>query len=562
MSSKIFKVSAIAMTIASSFSAQAALYNVYMDAPIDPGTENPINKDIVIQTYGVAISPSSTDCWTDVNEINNPGVDCNASQGNDFSIASEVKQYREGWNYRDQVPFFAPFGHIYFEDGDYYDGFDRYCQSYIGYADRLCQEWAVQQYSQGYYHEVIAKNYNGSLTYVDGVELYSENSVINSIDSSGLAAGTRYDGTVRSRGFATTDGVAVSDLSLTDVGNDPETYVKSHVSKTLVVGTDYITVGSVAKAYDSVSDNSYGAVWLNGALQEPVSWIGGTPSADGDYRSHADIRDAVTLADGNVYGVGYNSQTIDSTIRFKAGIFQFDPTDSYSVTTKTVGGFGDESTYINQVLESVNENGKAIGSYKLNTPRSGSYTNGLFYVDDVSANSPSLSAFSGDIFFSDANGYAGAINNHNDVVGTIDYERHQEKDGKPRATRAFIANIGDTVGSAPIAGTARYLDDLTAGDNAIADNNQYRIIEAKDINDAGVIAATALYCEGGYSSNAINATCGQDLTIVGVKLVPINGADETQIQPRSVIVETVERQGAGFGLWTLTLLGLLGFRRK
>ena len=86
-----------------------------------------------------------------------------------------------------------------------------------------------------------------------------------------------------------------------------------------------------------------------------------------------------------------------------------------------------------------------------------------------------------------------------------------------------------------------------------------------DINDAGVISATALKCENGYDTTAYNATCGdgnQDETTVAVKLVPIPGADSSDISARGTDETTTERSGAGVGLWMLAVLGFLGFRRK
>ena len=41
-------------------------------------------------------------------------------------------------------------------------------------------------------------------------------------------------------------------------------------------------------------------------------------------------------------------------------------------------------------------------------------------------------------------------------------------------------------------------------------NNQFRILDATDINDAGVISGTAMKCAGGYSTTANNATCSSD----------------------------------------------------
>ncbi|OAJ92288.1 DUF3466 family protein [Vibrio bivalvicida] len=531
MSSNIFRISAVAATIAASFGANAALYNVYLEAPEGTST--------AIQTYGVAISPETTVCWS------------NACDDSTSKMATEVKRYREGFSYRDEAPFFLPFGWNYLDDN--YDGFKNYCRDYLRYAETLCENWASAQYTNGYAKEQ-GGDYAGSIAYYDGSSLYSENTVVNSIDN-GFSTGNRsIGGTPRNVAFTSTDGSSVTDLSRTYSGT---TYAESHGWKTLKDGSTYYTVGSVSRtANHATSDNnSYAAVWVDGVLQAPISWVGGTNN--GDNRAHASARDIVK--DGNnLYAVGYNS---DGDVRLKATVFKSENNGGTSWTSTLVSGFPyDSSEYANQTLKAVNNNKIAIGTAKLNQALNGAYANMLFYVDNLDV--PAYKAFSGNIFFTGANGLAGNINNYNDVVGTIDYEQHSETNGKPRAQRAFIANLGTVTGSAPIGGQARYLDDLTYGSGATTSNNQYRIIQAADINDAGVIAATAYYCAGGFESDAIDAICAAGASLAGVKLVPIAGKTASDISPRPVTQTTVERQGGTLGFLVLTVLGLLGFRRK
>ncbi|MCQ6497985.1 DUF3466 family protein, partial [Vibrio parahaemolyticus] len=81
-------------------------------------------------------------------------------------------------------------------------------------------------------------------------------------------------------------------------------------------------------------------------------------------------------------------------------------------------------------------------------------------------------------------------------------------------------------------GKACFLDDLTNGANDhsasardISDsNNDFRIINASDINDAGVISATAMKCAGGYDTTAHNSNCSSgEEKIDDVKLKTIPG---------------------------------------
>ena len=77
-----------------------------------------------------------------------------------------------------------------------------------------------------------------------------------------------------------------------------------------------------------------------------------------------------------------------------------------------------------------------------------------------------------------------------------------ENRGKPRRQRAFInpidANGTDPDRRAIFNNQAWFLDSLTHGDDSIGtENNAYRVFAASDINDDGVISATATKCKGG-----------------------------------------------------------------
>lgn len=533
MSSNIFKVSLVAATVAASFGANAALYNVHLEAP--EGTSSSL------QTYGVAIAPNATVCWS------------NACSDSTSEMATEVKRYREGFQYRDESPFFLPFGYDYLEDN--WDGFRNYCRRYLGYTDTLCDDWATQQYTNGYKKEQDG-NYTGSIAYLNEVQLsYSQNTVVNSIDDSGVTVGNTNNGaTNRMLAFVNNEQDEFKPASTTD-------FKESHAwHKKTLNGDDYV-VGSITRdnAGTSIERTSKATIWRDagatGSFTETeINWASGAGARD-RYMPQGSARD-IMASGSTLYAVGYNS---DSEERLRAVVFSSN--DGSNWTSSFVSGFPyNENEYANQTLQAVNDNGIAIGTAKLNQPLNGSYANTLFYVNNLA--SPTYKPFSGSIFFSGASGKAGSINNHNDVVGSIDFESHKETNGKPRAKRAFIANLGSKAGSAPIGGVARYLDDLTYGSGASTDNNQYRIIEAADINDAGIIAATAYYCAGGFDSEAIDATCNAGASLVGVKLVPINGQTASDISVRPVKQDTVERQGGTFGFITLTLLGFLGFRRK
>ncbi|MCG3863439.1 MULTISPECIES: DUF3466 family protein [unclassified Photobacterium] len=162
------------------------------------------------------------------------------------------------------------------------------------------------------------------------------------------------------------------------------------------------------------------------------------------------------------------------------------------------------------------------------------------------------------LFFKNSNSHAAAVNNHDQVVGWVDTTTGINIE---RKHRAFTYNLlGDQ--------KAWLLDDLInapkEGNASIA--NSYRIIDATGINDAGVISANALYCEGGYDNTSQNSYCGGGNVVekyVAVKLVPINGAKVSDIVERvEQEDEPVKRSGGSLGILALTALGFIGFRRR
>ncbi len=525
MSSKIFKISMIAATVAASFSASAAIYNVHMYGPV-------VDQDA--QTFGSAIQESTAglSCWSS---------DCSSTHTSAHQIGFEEQLYLQGFEYRNEAPFLFEYGYEFLEDGR--DGFEDYCNRYLDYADTLCEKWAYRQYDSGYAKE---GSLNNSYAFVESssspVQGTQDNVVINKIDISGKALGTYYGGSLENRTKAFDD-----TTELVFSGVQSKVFAKTS-------SADDIHVGSVSFSTDNTNDfRSQAAIWVNGT-EKLITTSGAVNSRSIPQGSARDIADV----GGTNYAVGYNANGDEIPV---AAVFNLaTPT---SPTTALVNTYTDDEKYLNSLLTSVNDKGIAIGTAKYREANDGAYSNSLFYVPDVTASSLSSKSFSGDIFFKSANGKAGAINNNSEVVGAIDYERHRESNGgKPRAQRAFIAPLSSTDAKAPLGNKAWYLDDLTYGSNATTPNNDFRIIDATDINDAGVIAGTAYYCDGGYDSSAINARCSSGASLVAVKLVPINGATTSDISARPVDKNKVERQGGSIGVWALTILALFGFRRK
>ena len=532
MRSNVLKVSALAATIAASFGAHAAVYKVHKYTPVDGAI-----------TYGVAVSPDSTDCWI------SSGTDCNANPDN-FVIAAETKKMAEGFSFRDEMPFLWNLG---FLNDDDQSEFESYCNVYLGYNNDLCSKWGYEQWS-GYDYELNTAKDN-SIAYVSPSNSpfnnITTNAVINSFDASGKVIGNRYNAndTVRNQAF--------DDTSLITLTNSSTQ--RSHAWAALDDTKRYI-VGSLSTQIASNDEySSKATVWEDGtAFSANWEFSDQNNVKNGDEIAQGSMRD-IALHNAKRYSVGYNA---DAEYRPVASVF--DISDPNNITTNYIDRFKSDD-YLNSVLHVVNRNGIAVGTVKYAISNQNSFSNSLFYLNDISNPDSSYADFSGSIFFAGANGQAGGLNDKNEFVGQIDFERHNESNnGKPRAKRAFATVIGDTQYSrAAFRNGAYYLDDLTYG---LESNNAYRIFDATDINDASVISGSAYYCEGGYDSYAIDATCkggapGEE-QVVAVKLIPIQGATPADIQSRPQEEVTVERQGASLGWLALGLLGLLGFRRK
>ncbi|WED28238.1 DUF3466 family protein [Vibrio sp. DW001] len=304
-----------------------------------------------------------------------------------------------------------------------------------------------------------------------------------------------------------------------------------------------------------------------------------------DYSAQGSIRSVVIPSDGTYKDkpvlVGYNTDEYSSRLLMQAAVFYPNATFDSSgvvenawsttfISDATVRVSGDY-VHSNSVAKDINNNLLVIGEAKRygDTPEAGAANNRLF-IANASNGSPSAAYFSGGIFFAGAGGEANAINNFNEVVGQIDAETNREVNGKKRRRRAYIYPYNGTGTEAErrsiFSDQAWWIDSLTNGGSYSSANNYFRVVNATDINDAGVISATALKCSvGGYDSTAHNAYCGGGSgkeEIVAVKLIPISGATSSDIENRPLETTTVSRSGGGLGIYALTLLALISFRRR
>ncbi|EOX1296694.1 DUF3466 family protein [Vibrio cholerae] len=575
MSRITFKRSILASAVLlATQTANAALYQVM---EVTPSTGQSYGS-----AWGVAIQASNPDtianCFTSSSiDIGSPSTGTIACT--DFALAGETRIEKastgravDGLSYRDEVAFGIDNAFVYVQERN---DFERYCYSELLYS--TCNTWADPHWNR-WQAELNSTQVPNSIAFVGSgttgtsVDVdEAQNVVINSLTESAEPIGINVktgDVTTYRRNTNTIQARSTVAPNITDA-----LYTRAWK-------TDGVyTVGSISRS----SNNNEGAyfyskpaIWKNsnGETVE-LSWPTGTEPNRNNRLAQGSMRDVVENG-GKLYAVGYSSYDTDNHY-MQASVFQLDDTSNFSNaaswTTKAVSGaesrIGGDYIHSNSVVTDVNKNLVALGSAKRagSRPENGAAGNRLFVIEDVSASTPTANFLTGGIFFTGAGGKAGAINSYNEIVGQVDANDTRENDGKPRRKRGFIypysANGSDPSRMAIFANKAWLLDDLTNDNTATGNNNQFRVIDATDINDAGVISATALKCSGGYDTTAHNSLCSnREETVVAVKLVPIVNATSANIQQRSTEEQASERKGGSFGLGLLMVLGVLGFRRK
>ncbi|WP_337028281.1 DUF3466 family protein [Vibrio cholerae] len=576
MSRITFKRSILASAVLlATQTANAALYQVM---EVTPSTGQSYGS-----AWGVAIQASNPDtianCFTSSSiDIGSPSTGTIACT--DFALAGETRIEKastgkavDGLSYRDEVAFGIDNAFVYVQERN---DFERYCYSELLYS--TCNTWADPHWNR-WQAEINSTQVANSIAFIGtgttGAPIdESQNVIVNSLTSNATPIGINVktgDVTTYRRNANAIQARLPSTISAPNVAD-------ALYTRAWKTDGDY-TVGSVSKS----SPNNEGtyfyskpAIWKNdGSATVELNWPTGTEPNRNNRLAQGSMRDVVKNG-GKLYAVGYSSYDTDNHY-MQASVFQLDDTSNFSNaaswTTKAVSGaesrIGGDYIHSNSVVTDVNKNLVALGSAKRagSRPENGAAGNRLFVIEDVSASTPTANFLTGGIFFTGAGGKAGAINSYNEIVGQVDANDTRENDGKPRRKRGFIypysANGSDPSRMAIFANKAWLLDDLTNDNTATGNNNQFRIIDATDINDAGVISATALKCSGGYDTTAHNSLCSnREETVVAVKLVPIVNATSANIQQRSTEEQASERKGGSFGLGLLMVLGVLGFRRK
>ncbi|CDT00699.1 hypothetical protein VCR4J2_120034 [Vibrio coralliirubri] len=553
-----FKLTTVAALVFAATNANAALYKVVEVTPSITGAS---------EIFGVAIQPATVSgtesCFT-TGTVG--GVACDS-----FKLAGETRNTVEAVSYREEVPFAMDASFRYIQENN---DFEDYCYRELRYS--TCESWADQRWSTWRQEKGDYSYLNAQAFVEDLVEFTTTNTVITALDVDARPLGIKSNGTdIRNTAIATAG--APDD-------NDSETRAWG----SLTYNSTIYNVGSISTNQTNDEGDvfsSKAAIW-DGTTTKEIDWVRSGSAKEGEYLAQGSMR-SLTIDNNEIYGVGFNTANGSGDLQdMNASVFVSSGLDLTTATWETrvvsgaevkSGSSSDDARYSNSVATDINDNLFAVGYAKRNgyVPESGSAGNKIFVVENAAE--PEADFLTGGIFFGGSSGEAKAVNNFNEFVGQIDAETTREVDGSERRHRGFIYpyNVDSSIDERRVDifnSQAWWLDDLTNDGNVSGENNKFRIIDATDINDAGVISATAIKCTVGgttqpYDTTSHNSYCGGASSnaveeVVAVKLVPIAGATKDDIQTRSADTEKVDRQGGSLGWLTLTVLGLLGFRRK
>ncbi|MCD9544224.1 DUF3466 family protein [Photobacterium carnosum] len=284
---------------------------------------------------------------------------------------------------------------------------------------------------------------------------------------------------------------------------------------------------------------------------------------DNDSLSFQASAQAVALdTNGEPIAVGYSTADVrDDYYAMQAAYFTAKSADLTSWTRTLIPGLdikpGDDRDFTYTIANGVNSKSVIVGDAKGNSEK----PQRAFVYKAGQSKAQFFDDLAPTIFFKDSNSNAAAINNNGQVVGWVDVEASNGAEARHRA----FTYINSTAQGPLKTGGAWMLDDLTndpsAGVGSLA--NSYRIHDATGINNAGVIAATASYCQDGYANLSKLAHCNSTEQQVIVKLVPNANATAADIHPRAKDEDQpLKRSGGSLGILALTALGFIGFRRR
>jgi hypothetical protein len=338
----------------------------------------------------------------------------------------------------------------------------------------------------------------------------------------------------------------------------------------------YASVSIDQDAIDFITDTSGGCADVDGVLDdmpfevcigrivsgiyntEAVIWTLGT---DGVVESNTlgqlvtpnvdDERELVNVAqavNNNGVAVGYATGWVDEN---ETSPSERESSSLYAVVYKEgeVKDFTeDHGKYFNSRAYDINDNGIAVGHVNV-------YVNGnlrtKFYHVDTNDFDTGMTMIMPDDFFTGSSSTARAINENGIIVGEGEVETHNDSSSNPRRRHAFMYDISTEV--------------FTDINDLLSCNSDYDIIEARDINDNGVISASALVKVPRRDSLGVlmkDPDTGEQLVEDVIRAVTIVPTPDGELEDCSKVEEKVEREGAGLGFISLVSLLFFGLRRR
>lgn len=248
------------------------------------------------------------------------------------------------------------------------------------------------------------------------------------------------------------------------------------------------------------------------------------------------------------YADGFYDETVTEPSVTQAKAYQ------YAVAFKdgdVIDLSGDHANKGTSIAYDVNDAGIAVGY--ITEAISGKAVKKFFYVD-TNAPLEEISMVNPDDFFSGSESTARAINNSNFIVGEGEIETHNESTSNPRRTAAFVYDMNNDIFT--------NLNDTIPCSLRLT----YDIFEARGINDAGIISASAIIKVERKNSKGevmLDET-GTPLTEDVVRAISLEPTpDDSEVCTAEEEEEKVTRKGAGIGFNGLVfLIALLGLRRK
>lgn len=267
-----------------------------------------------------------------------------------------------------------------------------------------------------------------------------------------------------------------------------------------------------------------------------------------DERPHSSYALAVNASGVAVgYASGWDDETETSPSEDERSTYQ------YAVVYKNdevIDLTGDHSDKASSRAYDINNAGIAVGH--ITKAINGKAVQKFFYVD-TSVPKAEIEMITPNDFFTGSDSTARAINNSGLMVGEGEVETHNESSQNPRRTAAFVYDMNDDIFSD--------LNKLIP----CSDRLNYSILEARSINDAGIISATAVVksdlrdAKGELLLDDNGNPLREDV-IRAISLEPM--ADDGETCTAEEEGKVVRKGGAlGFGS-LIALISLFGLRRK